>query len=187
MIKKQIIFFTINKFFQKICLFLLSVYLFVLSPVFGQELPFNEEIKQVKHDFWIEFVKEGSNTDYELTQLELLTGTINEPSAPIEVQGNLTLRSRVSASLCQVALPSSFVDALNQQSEINQTIRLSLDGKIGDKKLTTDFINPNFDEYNQAHFSLQLFVEPSSLTQGLPAGIYDYQNGLKLSIEFQDK
>lgn len=175
-----------NKFITqlvKILFQFLLINLLVVPSILADEL----EINQVKHDFWIEFVKDGSSTDYELTQLDLLTGSINKAPSQIEVQGNLTLRSRASASLCQVKLPTFLVEALNEQSEIGQTIQLTLDGKVGDKKLTTDFTNPSFDEYNQARFLLQLFIDPASLSRGLPAGSYDYQDGLKLGIEFKEK
>jgi len=69
--------------------------------------------KQIKHDFWIEPSKGESYLDYELTQLELLTGELNENNRPIELHGNLLLRSRISAAACQVKLPSNQLEALH--------------------------------------------------------------------------
>lgn len=167
--------------FFKYC-FLLLVPVFAL-PVLSESFSSDEPIKQVKHDFWIKFTENDSKTDYELTQLELLTGNMDISTPHIKTSGSLILRSKSSVAKCQVKLPSSFIDASNEKGE---NLKLRLSGKIGDKILTTDFLNPNFNEYNQANFSFQAYIDPSSFEGGLSAGDYEYKNNLKLNIEFKD-
>lgn len=144
----------------------------------------NQAIKQTNHVFWVNFLKNVSKNDYYLSPAEIMSGEVNTSRPNIRIIGNLVLRSPNSVSKCIVRLPSSQINAIN--SETKQIIKINLKGNIGNKALSTEFVNPEFDQSLIAPFEIEGYVDSFSLKDGLAPGDYDYSDNLKLIVEFQD-
>ncbi len=168
---------------KKFYFYILFICGLTILPAYCDSFPAGEAVKQLKHDFWIKFNENGSSLDFEIAQLELLNGRLDNKTPSVKIAGNLILKSRLSVSRCQVKLPSNTITASNGKGE---SITLQLRGSIGEFPLTTEFITPIFNEYNEVPFLLEAYVDPTTFKEGLNAGDYDYKSSLRLVIEFKD-
>jgi len=143
-----------------------------------------EEIKQINHVFWVNFLKNLSKNNYYLSPSEILSGNVDTSRPNIRIIGNLILRSPNSARKCLVKLPSSQINAIN--TETKEVIKINLKGTIGNKALSTEFVSPDFDQSLMALFEIEGYIDSFSLKDGLPPGEYNYSDNLKLIVEFKD-
>jgi hypothetical protein len=152
-----------NHFLLLVPLFLLS--LFVSS---GKALAENNIDK---YTYQIVFSPSDSKPDYTVNQSELLYNQSDGLNANIKIAGKLVLSSTKAASNCQVRLIQSSIIARNVNGQ-ERTIRLR--GSIGDKPLSTQFTTPTFNQFNEASFFVEGFIDPGSYKQGLLSGPYNY-------------
>jgi hypothetical protein len=148
-------------------------------------VPFSsgDPVKQVNHTFWIKFSDAESKLHYKVAPSELLMGAPNGIIPNIRIVGTLALKSNFSVNKCLVRLPSYLLKAQNDNGE---TIDIQLRGTIGTKTLSTEFVNPDFDDFNEAHFVIEGFIDQASYLRGLSPGEYNFKQNLKLIVEFQD-
>lgn len=140
-------------------------------------------VTEIKHTFWIKLKQEKSNLDYKLSQKEILMAATDAFEPNIKIIGSLVLKSSKSIPKCFVKLPNNYLEAVN---ELGQKMLIDVKGQIGSKILSTEFIKPSFDEYNEVPFVLEGYIRPESLKHELKPGKYTYKEDLKLTIEFKD-
>ncbi|MDX1920630.1 MAG: hypothetical protein SFU25_07865 [Candidatus Caenarcaniphilales bacterium] len=143
-----------------------------------------QEIVQFNHVFWIKILDSISQTDYSVKPEELVKGMVSYGSPHIKILGNLMLRSPNSAEVCMVRLPASSIKARNNLT--GKEITLNLRGTIGGKTLSTEFVTPEFDQALVVPFQIEGYIDPTSMARGLEPGQYDYENALKLIVEFRN-
>ncbi len=124
-----------------------------------------------KYTYQITFSPADSRSDYTVSQSELLYNQADGLNSNIKIIGKLVLSSAKAASSCQVRLIQSSIIA---HSVSGQEIIIRLRGSIGDKPLSTKFVTPSFDQFNEVAFFVEGFIDPSSYKQGLLSGPYNY-------------
>jgi hypothetical protein len=157
----------------------------VLDSLTGDDAAFTvpNQVVQFKHVFWVNFDQTLSKTSYRLAPQEIIHGRLSGNTPNIKINGNLVLQSPLSADKCMVRLPSASITAYNQDGK---QIKINLRGSIGGKILGTDFVRPDFDQTLTVPFSIEGYIDQSSLAKGLTPGSYNFNDALKLIVEFND-
>lgn len=143
----------------------------------------NQPVNATNHRFGIKFHNARSTLNYNVAPEEIAAGIVAGTKPNIIIVGSLSVNSLDSAAKCVVKLPSPILKAEN---EFGDVIEIQLSGTIGDKRLSTEFIHPNFDALNEAQFRIEGFIDPRSYKNGLSPGSYKYQENLNLIVEFHD-
>ncbi|MDJ0626146.1 MAG: hypothetical protein QNJ31_07255 [Candidatus Caenarcaniphilales bacterium] len=141
----------------------------------------NEPVQAIGHRFGIKSNPVLSKLSYDVQPNELTSGISQSINPNIIIVGSLSVNSLDSASKCMVKLPSSVLKAENENGE---TIDVFLRGTIGNKSLTTDFIHPEFDAFNEAEFRIEGYIDTRSFKRGLSPGTYNFEKNLNLVVEF---
>ncbi|MDX1920918.1 MAG: hypothetical protein SFU25_09325 [Candidatus Caenarcaniphilales bacterium] len=141
----------------------------------------NEATILTKHRFSIFFDKNESKLEHELSSVELINAIRESTEPDLIIKGKLILESLNSVPLCRVRLNSELIEAKNKNGD---KVQIHIKGLIGSRRLSMEFVNPDFGETNVANFVIYGFVVPSSLKAPLKPGQYEYQDEIKLVVEF---
>ncbi len=172
----------LRRLFLLFILFSCSSYCFAENNIFR-----SSESVFLNHTFWINILAEESKLDYTIKSDELIKGQINDYEPNIIIAGVLVVKLANSAEKCRVKLPQDIIEATNEKGE---SVKIRLRGLIGNpqnyKKLTTDFVKPEFNEFNEARFIIEGYIEPSTYLSRLEPGKYNFLDNINLVVEFWD-
>ena len=110
-----------------------------------------------------------SKLDYQISPGELVSGNSDGLNAQVRFSSILAVNSAKAADACQVRLTQESIGAVNEQGEI---VTLRIRGRSGDKALSGKFIHPDFNQFNEATFVIEGFIDTASYSQGLSPGNY---------------
>lgn len=166
-----------------LCFFFQNDFLFAETET---KIPTKEN--NLEHIYWIELDPPEISYEQAISRENILKAQVSSKPDLI-ITGELRLKYSNSAEKCTVRLANDYLFASkadeSPESDRNK-IKIMLRGIIGDKNLSTKFVKPKFDWNNEVKFTIEGYIDPSSYSNGLEPGSYNYMKDFELIVKFED-
>ncbi len=111
-----------------------------------------------------------SKLNYTVQPQEILLDQQIALKPNLRIEGILKVFSEEAAENIRIRLSSSSLKAKRKEEEIDTMVR----GYIGNKYLSEQFVQPEFNQFNEVLFVIEGFIDGAAFKKGLGAGVYDY-------------